>query len=206
MKGIILDSYGTLVKIARNTFPYRGIDNFERMSKDFFYGRIFSYDRPHEEMLRTFRIPEELIQASVKKMEMEIKRVQPFPEALAFLQSLDDRGIPWRIVSNISTPYCGPLMNALGISGEKCFFSCRDGFLKPGSDGLNLAAESMGLAPEDIIVIGTSKRLDAEAARWARMQSFLLKRPLVDLWDALDTFDGKPMRNRPNPSGDDLSL
>ena len=47
MKGIILDSFGTLVKVARNRFPYRGIENFESMSKDFFYGRIFSYDRPH---------------------------------------------------------------------------------------------------------------------------------------------------------------
>ena len=138
-------------------------------------------------------------------MELEIKNVQPFPEALAFLQRLDERGIPWRIVSNVSTPYCAPVTKALGIPDEKCFFSCREGFFKPAPQGLEMAAESMGLTPGDIMVIGTSKRLDVDAAMYARMSSFFLNRRQADLWDALDSFDGKPMRNRMRPSESDLS-
>lgn len=206
MKGIILDSYGTLVKVTRNRFPYRGIENFESMSKHSFYGFIYSREIPHEKMLRLYKIPEDMIQASIKKMEQEINGVHPFPDALAFLQRLDERGIPWRIVSNISTPYCEPVMKALGISDEKCFFSCREGFLKPARQGLDLAAKSMGLAPADILVIGPSKRLDVDAASWAGMSSFLLDRRQANMWDALDAFDGKPKRNRMDPSDGNLSL
>lgn len=195
MKGFILDGYGTLVKVARKRYPYRRIENHSSMSPHSFYGFILSHDVTHERMLEMYEIEEDLARKSIRKMELELASIEAFPEAKAFLQKLDERGIAWRIVSNLATPYCEPLLKALAIPNDKCFFSCEHGFIKPQHHAFNLAANSMKLAAQEIMVVGDSRRADIEGAKWAGMQSFHLQRPGHDLWCALDAFDGLVRRN-----------
>lgn len=189
MKGIILDGYGTLVQITQKCHPYRHIENMDRMSKHSFYGYVLSRDLTHEKVLAAYRVPQALAQRSIAKMNKELASVQPYPEALAFLRRLDERGIAWRILSNLATPYCKALTDALGITDDRCFFSCREGMLKPHPDFFNLAARSLGLPANDILVIGDSKRADVEGALHAGMHAFHLRRPHLDLWQALEHFE-----------------
>lgn len=188
MKGIILDGYGTLVQITRQCYPYRNIENMDRMSRHSFYGYVLTRDLTHEQVLAAYQVPEALAQRSIVKMNKELASVQPYPEALDFLRQLDEYGIAWRILSNLATPYCKALTDALGIADDRCFFSCREGLMKPHSHFFNLAARSLGLPANDILMVGDSKRADVEGAHNAGMQAFHLQRPEIDLWQALEHF------------------
>ncbi|MDT8924715.1 HAD-IA family hydrolase [Pseudomonas taiwanensis] len=188
MKAIILDGYGTLVQISRKRYPYRHIENLDRMSKHSFYGYVLTRDLSHEQVLAAYRVPEALAKRSIVKMQKELASVQPYPEALEFLRHLDAQGIAWRILSNLATPYCKALTDALGITDERCFFSCREGLLKPESGFFDLAARSLGLPANEILMVGDAKRADVEGALHAGMHAFHLQRPAMDLWQALDHF------------------
>lgn len=188
MKAIILDGYGTLVRVTRKRYPYRHIENMERMSKHFFYGWVMTRDLTHEKVLAAFQVPEALAQRSIVKMNKELASVQPYPEALDFLSQLDEQGIPWRILSNLAAPYCKPLTDALGITDDRCFFSCRERILKPYPEFFDLAVRSLGLSANEILMVGDSKRADVEGASYAGMQAFHLRRPEMDLWQALEHF------------------
>lgn len=188
MKGIILDGFGTLVQITRQCYPYRNIENFDRMNKHFFYGYVMTHDLTHEKVLTNFQVPEALAQHSIVKLNKELASVQAYPEAIDFLRQLDAQGIPWRILSNLATPYCKALTDALGITDERCLFSCREGILKPYPEFFDQAAHSLGLPAKDILMVGDSKRADVEGALRAGMQAFHLQRPGMDLWQALEHF------------------
>lgn len=189
MKGIILDGYGTLVQITRQCYPYRNIENMDRMSRHSFYGYVLTRDLTHEQVLAAYQVPEALAQRSIVKMNKELASVQPYPEALDFLRQLDEHGIAWRILSNLATPYCKALTDALGITDDRCFFSCREGMLKPHPDFFNLAARSLGLPANEILMVGDSKRADVEGAHYAGMHALHLQRPEMDLWQALEHFE-----------------
>jgi HAD superfamily hydrolase (TIGR01549 family) len=189
MKGIILDGYGTLVQITRKRHPYRHIENMDRMSKHSFYGYVLTRDMSHEEVMAAYRVPQALAQRSIVKMDKELVSIQPYPEAIAFLRHLDEQGIAWRILSNLATHYCKALTDALGITDDRCFFSCREGMLKPSSSFFELAARSLGLPKNEILMVGDAKRADVEGALGAGMHAFHMRRPYHDLWQAWEHFE-----------------
>ena len=97
-----------------------------------------------------------------------------FPGMKDLIDSLEQRGLPWGIVTNKPHRFTLPLMQALNyadrayclVSGDTCAHA------KPHPEPLLHAAKSMKVAPENCIYLGDDKR-DMEAGRAAGMKSLI---------------------------------
>ena len=87
---------------------------------------------------------------------------------------LEQRGLPWGIVTNKPHRFTQPLMQALGYAGRAACLVSGDtcAHAKPHPEPLLYAAKSMGVAPQNCLYIGDDKR-DIEAGRAAGMKSLI---------------------------------
>jgi len=97
-----------------------------------------------------------------------------FPGMNTLIATLEQRGLPWGIVTNKPHRFTLPLMQALGydkraaclISGDTCAHA------KPHPEPLLLAARSIDVAPQNCLYLGDDKR-DIDAGRAAGMKSLI---------------------------------
>ncbi len=100
------------------------------------------------------------------------------------LDTLEQRGVPWGIVTNKPHRFTLPLVQALGyaqraaclISGDTCARA------KPHPDPLLKASELIGVAPQHCIYLGDDKR-DMDAARAAGMRCIVARYGYIDARD-----------------------
>ncbi|CAG9933437.1 HAD family hydrolase [Candidatus Nitrotoga arctica] len=99
-----------------------------------------------------------------------------FPGMAELIEVLEQRGLPWGIVTNKPHRFTLPLMQALGyaqraaclISGDTCARA------KPFPDSLLKASELLKIAPKLCLYLGDDKR-DAEAAQAAGMRCVIAR-------------------------------
>lgn len=97
-----------------------------------------------------------------------------FPGMAALIDTLEQRGLPWGIVTNKPHRFTLPLMHALGydkraaclVSGDTCAHA------KPHPEPLLFAAKLIGVNPQECLYLGDDKR-DMEAGRSAGMKSLI---------------------------------
>lgn len=183
MKGLILDGYGTLVRIGNRKNPYRYLAMRNGVDRRAAYEYALTHDVAFADLLQHHHVPVEHARCAEQLLALELQSIEPYPEARHFLNQLDKHNVPWRILSNLATPYCEPLLLALGISEDRCLFSCKQGVLKPHANAFELAARSMQLTPAEIMMVGDSIRDDVDGALAAGMAAFHLRRPEQDLFD-----------------------
>jgi phosphoglycolate phosphatase len=90
----------------------------------------------------------------------------------ALLDHLDDRNIPWGIVTNKQQRFTLPLIEALGLSGRAAAIISGDSTPnpKPAPDAILLACTTTGVGPEQALYIGDDLR-DVQAAHAAGMRA-----------------------------------
>jgi N-acetyl-D-muramate 6-phosphate phosphatase len=95
---------------------------------------------------------------------------RPFDEVLAVLDSLEEWGLPWGIVTNKPAWLTQPLLLELSLEGRPRVVVCGDSLpeRKPSPMPLLHAAGCMDVAPERCAYVGDDLR-DMQAARAARM-------------------------------------
>ncbi|CAH1903493.1 Phosphoglycolate phosphatase [Candidatus Nitrotoga sp. HW29] len=99
-----------------------------------------------------------------------------FPGMAELIETLEQHGLPWGIVTNKPHRFTLPLMQALGyaqraaclISGDTCARA------KPFPDPLLKASELLKIAPQHCLYLGDDKR-DAEAAQAAGMRCIIAR-------------------------------
>ena len=99
-----------------------------------------------------------------------------FPGMAELIEILEQRGLPWGIVTNKPHRFTLPLMQALGyaqraaclISGDTCTRA------KPFPDSLLKASELLKIAPKLCLYLGDDKR-DMEAAQAAGMRCIIAR-------------------------------
>ena len=93
-----------------------------------------------------------------------------FPGIADLLQALDERSIPWGIVTNKARRFTERILPVLGLK-PRCVV-CGDStpHIKPHPAPLLAAAAELGLAPADCLYLGDDLR-DVQAARAAGMRS-----------------------------------
>ena len=99
-----------------------------------------------------------------------------FPGMAELIETLEQRGLPWGIVTNKPHRFTLPLMQALGyaqraaclISGDTCARA------KPFPDSLLKASELLKIAPQLCLYLGDDER-DAEAAQAAGMRCIIAR-------------------------------
>lgn len=97
-----------------------------------------------------------------------------FPGMDELINTLEQRGLPWGIVTNKPHRFTIPLMQALGyaeraaclVSGDTCAQA------KPHPEPMLYAAKLIGVAPQDCMYLGDDKR-DITAGRAAGMKSLI---------------------------------
>ena len=102
------------------------------------------------------------------------KHTTLFPGMSELINKLEQRGLPWGIVTNKPHRYTLPLMHALNyaeraaclVSGDTCAHA------KPHPEPLLHAARLIGVAPENCLYIGDDKR-DIQAGRAAGMKTLI---------------------------------
>lgn len=105
------------------------------------------------------------------------------------IADIEQRGLPWGIVTNKPHRFTLPLMQALGyaaraaclVSGDTCAHA------KPHPMPMLHAAGLLGIAPEHCLYLGDDKR-DMEAANAAQMRGIIAQYGYIDPQAALDTW------------------
>jgi len=112
-----------------------------------------------------------------------------FPGMAELIDVLEQRDLPWGIVTNKPHRFTVPLMEALGyaqratclISGDTCLRA------KPYPDPLFRASEMMGIPPKNCIYLGDDLR-DIEAGQGAGMRSIIAGYGYIDERADLNTW------------------
>jgi N-acetyl-D-muramate 6-phosphate phosphatase len=112
-----------------------------------------------------------------------------FPGMAELIATLEQRGLPWGIVTNKPHRFTIPLMQALGydqraaclVSGDTCAHA------KPHPEPLLYAAKIAGVAPQHCIYLGDDKR-DIDAGRAAGMKTLIALFGYIDPKADLDTW------------------
>jgi HAD superfamily hydrolase (TIGR01509 family) len=95
--------------------------------------------------------------------------VKPLPGAIALLQQLDLRAVPWAIATSGRMETAGPGLESLGVDIERHVVVTRDRVAraKPDPDLFVAAAQALDADPTDAVVVGDSV-WDLLAARRGR--------------------------------------
>lgn len=109
----------------------------------------------------------------------------------SLLQSLEQRGIPWGIVTNKPERFAAPLVQALGLAERCASLVCPDHVAdrKPHPEALFLACAQIDADTALAVYVGDHER-DIEAGRNANMKTiavrygYIEEPESVDLWQA----------------------
>jgi len=105
------------------------------------------------------------------------------------INTLEQRGLPWGIVTNKPHRFTLPLMQALGYAGRTACLVSGDtcAHAKPHPEPLLHAARITGVAPQNCLYLGDDKR-DIEAGRAAEMKTLIALFGYIDPQADLDSW------------------
>jgi phosphoglycolate phosphatase len=114
------------------------------------------------------------------------------------VSAIEQRGLPWGIVTNKPHRFTVPLMQALGyaeraaclVSGDTCAHS------KPHPMPMLHAAKTIGVSPDDCLYLGDDKR-DMQAANAAIMRGIIARYGYIDPQADLATWQAAGMVQTP---------
>lgn len=171
VRGLVFDLYGTLVTRGQGWRAYREL--------------IFALPpwkwRSTRRAALTQAVPsiaEFHAQAGVRRgpgpahyerlVEEGLAQVELFPETLEVLEQAREQGLALALLSNLAAPYKAPVFE-LGLAErfDTLVFSCDEGVAKPDPGVFSLTAARLGLAPEELVMVGDSVRDDIRGARGA---------------------------------------
>jgi 2-phosphoglycolate phosphatase len=106
--------------------------------------------------------------------EVFCRRPMLFEGVAELLQNIEQRGLPWGVVTNKPARFTLPMMERLGLRHRACCVVSGDDCArpKPHPDMLLLASERTGVAPADSVYVGDAER-DIIAGREAGMNTII---------------------------------
>jgi 2-phosphoglycolate phosphatase len=137
---------------------------------------------------------DEFLDRYEKRMTRETR---VFADMAPVLHWLEQRRLPWGIVTNKATRFAAPLTASLGLATRAATLVCGDtvAHAKPHPAPLLEAARRLGVAPEHCVYVGDDRR-DVEAGRGAAMATvvalwgYLGEADAPSTWGADDLIDG----------------
>ncbi len=103
-----------------------------------------------------------------------VNHTRIFPQMEAVLDTLDERGIPWGIVTNKLAAFTDPLVRALGIDGRAGCVVSGDttSHSKPHPEPMFFACRAIGANPAACVYLGDAEK-DVLAGRRAGMRTLV---------------------------------
>lgn len=181
IKAVVLDIFGTLLKIQSPVRPYRQLQALMAA-----HGRSVLQDDAIRMMtldvgMIGFAIQEglpadqlELIKIE-KNLLDELARIRPFEDVAPVLAELKHRGFAVGICSNLAKPYGVPVhLHFPGLDAYS--FSYEVGYAKPDERIYAHAVHHLKVRPEEVLFIGDTPEADFYGPRRFGMSSCLLDR------------------------------
>ena len=159
---IIFDLYGTLLRIPHDSRPFHKL------------ARRAAHYRPAIEIALTasnsslsifaanigLEIQPDIGQLQLQ-LDDDIRKIQPFGDAITTLKRVKQYGIKTAVISNLATPYKLPYFDyQLDELVDVTVCSCDCGKTKPNPHIYQLAATQLGCEISDMAMVGDSLRCD----------------------------------------------
>ncbi|WP_024692640.1 HAD family hydrolase [Pseudomonas syringae] len=176
--GVVLDAFGTILKINCPMNPYRELIREGRRQ-----GLALSSDTIHRAMTTNLSFTELCAELQIsltpskrkdltKALKLELSSIEPYPDAVEAVSRLQDAGVKLGICSNLSAPY-GPVVRRLFPNLEAYAFSFELGVMKPHPviyqsicDQMKIeAGQYLSRGAGGVYMIGDSKRCDQDGPR-----------------------------------------
>jgi FMN phosphatase YigB (HAD superfamily) len=171
---VVFDAYGTLLKIGRKSI-HRDVPRLLRTPRDrwvrFVRDGLLTRGFADVEAFVAFAAdaldpgrPPEADAACAASVNAELDSVSLFPGVPSLLQFLKRRGLKLGLVSNLASPFKGPL-GTLGVLPlfDVVFLSCDEGLVKPDPAVYARVLDRLGLPPEAVLFVGDSAVNDVAA-------------------------------------------
>jgi len=186
---VVLDAFGTIVRINRRLNPYRELIREGRRQ-----GCDLTSDGTHFMMTTNLSLAEMASQMGIslspskrqeltRALELELASIEPFPDALEAMARLQGAGVKLGICSNLASPY-GPVIRKLFPNLDGYAFSYEVGVIKPDPLIYHAICSQMDVEPGHhfggergrVLMIGDSKRCDQDGPRLIGMVGLHLDR------------------------------
>ncbi|KWS28947.1 HAD family hydrolase [Pseudomonas syringae] len=186
---VVLDAFGTIVRINRRLNPYRELIREGRRQ-----GCDLTLDGTHFMMTTNLSLVEMASQLGIylspakrqeltRALELELASIEPFPDALEAVARLQGAGVRLGICSNLASPY-GPVIKELFPNFDGYAFSYEVGAIKPDPVIYQSICSQMDVEPGHhfggergrVLMIGDSKRCDQDGPRLVGMMGLRLDR------------------------------
>ncbi len=186
---VVLDAFGTIVRINRRLNPYRDLMREGRRQ-----GCDLTLYGTHFMMTTNLSLLEMASQLGIylspakrqeltRALELELASIEPFPDALEAVTRLQGAGVKLGICSNLAGPY-GPVIKELFPNLDGYAFSYEVGAIKPDPVIYQSICRQMEVEPghlfDDgrgrVLMIGDSKKCDQDGPRLVGMVGLHLDR------------------------------
>jgi len=185
VKGVLFDCFGTLFYNESGLTPFQKLQkllgDFKKENFLEFVERVRTRGEDLEKALRDFLGKEgkkNLLGKALRIMRQKNERMLAYPETFEVIEKLKEKGIKVGIVSNTYRESFERVRKAYPV--EKIFdavvLSYEVKCAKPSPEIFRIAAEKLGLRPEEVLFVGDTTETDYEGAKRAGMQAVLLDR------------------------------
>ena len=189
IRAIAFDAFGTLVKISKPHFPYKRLLQWlvqQQFGDAAILGRrMMTEDLSFSDMVHAYghgEYPASELQQRLTELQFEIDSIELFPETLAVLQQLKEKGYALILCSNLAQPYGEkikpmlPLFDAYAMSYEV-------GAIKPEAEIYQSFLTQLDLQPEHVLFIGDQKIADVDGPNALGIYAeHLQRKQQQDLW------------------------
>lgn len=181
VQAVIFDAFGTLVRIARPTHPYRQLlalgvaqgRTVHAEDRQLLMGQPLGLEQAAHRLgivLSSAQLA--LLQAA---LDEELESIELWPDTQPALDWLQERGFKLALCSNLALPYGAPLARLFG-SLQVQFFSYEQGCLKPDPELYRRCCRQLGVTAADCVMIGDSPECDRDGPTAAGLRGYLLGR------------------------------
>lgn len=186
---IILDAFGTVIKIKHRTNPYQMLlRDGARQGRTPTPGDLHTLMTTNCSIAQAADLLNIRISASrwefiQEALDEELDSLEPFSDALEAIQMLSDAGIRIGVCSNLAAPY-GPGLKQCFSRVDGFALSYEVGVLKPHSLIYEVMCASLSVQPDrdwlqgasSVLMIGDSPKCDRDGPRAVGISGFLLER------------------------------
>lgn len=178
-KAIAFDAYGTLCYIEAKTHPYRRLLKSYAIPPAVWRHELMTKPISFEAFGSKYDINDIDIEETKNLIQQEVDSVKLYLEVIDALQVLKMRGFKLAVISNLASPYSEPIRSFFSTTVDHIVLSYEVGAIKPDPKIFQVLCEKLETAPEQVVMVGDSKKSDIQGAHKYGMQAIHLDRTLT---------------------------